>query len=71
MYLMPRRFLVTLAIAGIALCYTIQTHAQRLLTFSSLEFFGSTDPISPQSAIAALAQWGFESESCAGNAKQS
>ena len=51
MYLMSRRLLITLAIAVIALCYAVQTHAQRFLGFPSLEFFGSTVAIDPSTNL--------------------
>jgi len=51
MYLMPRQLLITLAIARITLCYAVQTDAQRSLTFSSLEFFGSTVAIDPSTNL--------------------
>lgn len=51
MYCTPKRILMTLAIAGIALCFAVQIHAQRHLGLTSLEFSGSTLAIDPSTNL--------------------
>ena len=51
MYRTPKRILMMLAIACIALGNAVQTHAQRHLGLTSLEFFGSTLAIDPSTNL--------------------